>query len=188
MQLPVEMISFTGQLNGADAQLTWTTAIEESNAGFSIEHRGPRARFWSPFGFVEGEGTASEPTSYTYTALDLEAGLHRFRLRQVDVTGTQSLSKTVSVQGLPEEPGEIVVHSSASAHPRATITPRETGELHIALYDILGRQVDMLHQGTAQAGETVNVDLGAQSLSSGTYFLRSRTDQGVTTKRMVVVR
>jgi hypothetical protein len=93
----------------------------------------------------------------------------------------------ISVQVFQEKPVEIVVHSPLSA-PRAAITPREIGELHIALYDILECQVDMLHQRTAQAGETVNVDPSAQSLPSGTYFLRSRAGQGLTAKRMGVVR
>jgi hypothetical protein len=94
----------------------------------------------------------------------------------------------VSVQVFPEKPVEIVVHSPLSAHLPVAITPRKPGELRIALCDILECQVDMLHQRTAQAGETVNVDPSAQSLPSGTYFLRSRAGQGLTAKRMGVVR
>ncbi len=35
--LPVELVSFTGAADGSSALLTWTTASETNNAGFSIE-------------------------------------------------------------------------------------------------------------------------------------------------------
>ncbi|HHP7239062.1 T9SS type A sorting domain-containing protein, partial [Longibacter sp.] len=157
-------------------------------AGFYVEHQKPEEAQWLETGFVEGQGTTSDATSYRFAVEEIRTGTHQFRLRQVDIDGTETLSKTVSVRVIPDDPVEIIVRSSPSANPTATVTPRETGDMRVVLYDILGRQVDVLHQGMVQSGETVSIDLSGQRLSSGTYFLRTRTDQLSTTERVTVVR
>ena len=111
--------------------------------------------------FVDGQGTTTELTTYSYTSQRLETGMHRFRLRQVDVDGTESVSETVAVRVLPEETVNVIVRSSLSANPKATITPIEDGDPQVEFYDILGRKVDVLHRGTVQSGQNVHVDLSS---------------------------
>ena len=76
-------------------RLAWTTASETDNAGFYVEHR--REGGWADLGFVEGAGTTAEAQRYAFRATALEAGTHRFRLRQVDRDGTEHLSAEVEL-------------------------------------------------------------------------------------------
>jgi len=187
-RLPVELAVFDAQLNGTSSELRWTTASETGNAGFYVEHQKPRSEEWIESGFVEGRGTTTEATTYRYAIEELQAGTHQFRLRQVDIDGTETVSKTVSVQVLPTDPVEIIVRSLPSPAPSASVTPRASGPLTVRLYDILGRQVNILYQGRGEAGQTINVDLSNRGLSSGSYFIRVQADGIVATERLTVIR
>lgn len=187
-RLPVELAVFNAQLDGTSAELRWTTASETANAGFYVEHQKPRAERWIESGFVEGQGTTTEATTYRYAIDRLQAGTHRFRLRQIDIDGTETRSETVSIQVLPTDPIEIIVQSSPSPSPSASVTPRSSGPLTVRLYDILGRQVNVLYQGRGEAGQTINVDLSRRGLSSGSYFIRVRAGEAVATERLTVIR
>ena len=186
-RLPVELAVFDARLNGQTAELTWTTASETGNAGFYVEHQKPNAR-WIDSGFVEGQGTVTDATTYRYAIDDLGTGDHRFRLRQVDIDGTETVSKMVSVQVLPNDPVEIIVRSSPSPAPSASVTPRSSGPLTVKLYDILGREVDVLYDGSGEAGQRVNVDLSRRALASGSYFIRVEAGGAIATERLTVIR
>ena len=65
--IPVELTSFTGNVNNlGQVVLNWETATEVNNQGFEIERRTESSEYRT-VGFVEGNGTISEPRSYIYT-------------------------------------------------------------------------------------------------------------------------
>ncbi len=93
--LPVELMAVSATAVGRTARLSWTTASETNNAGFNVEQQtGAR---WRDVGFVAGRGTTTEQATYAYAVEGLDAGLHRFRLRQVDFDGSTHYSSTVEV-------------------------------------------------------------------------------------------
>ncbi|MEM1271084.1 MAG: hypothetical protein AAGI08_13670, partial [Bacteroidota bacterium] len=60
--LPVELTAFTALADGHDAlALSWGTATETDNAGFSVELMRPGTRTFQEVDFVPGAGTTSEP-------------------------------------------------------------------------------------------------------------------------------
>lgn len=63
----------------------------------------------------------------------------------------------------------------------------EAGTVHLAVYDMLGRTVRVLADGSFEAGHHT-VALDASDLPSGTYSYRLATDHGTAVKQMVVVR
>ena len=48
----------------------------------------------------------------------------------------------------------------------------------MSLYDVRGRKVRTLHEGTLSAGSSRTVTVAADGLSSGTYFVRFRAPGG----------
>jgi len=82
--LPVELSSFSAQRDGQSAVLTWSTASETNNAGFAVQHAIGTEGF-EQIGWVEGVGTTNEAQTYDFTAENLSAGTHRFRLKQEDL-------------------------------------------------------------------------------------------------------
>jgi hypothetical protein len=61
----------------------------------------------------------------------------------------------------------------------------ERQEVTLRLYDVLGRQVETLVNGTQDSRQETQLD--ASGLSSGVYFLRLETEGRVQTQRVTVV-
>ncbi len=187
--LPVELASFDARRDGTDAVLRWTTASETGNAGFAVQHADGTGDF-ERIGWVDGHGTTTEAQTYRFVAEELSAGTHRFRLQQEDLDGSTSLSEAVEVTVRPQ--GPIAIQKVAPNPVRQTgtlrFTARESGEVTVALYDVLGRQVKSLHQGRVSGGQAQQVRFDASSLSSGVYFLRVDGDGFTRTERLTVAR
>lgn len=185
--LPVEIVSLAVERNGTGAVLSWKTASETNNAGFAVQHAVGSGNF-EQIGWVGGAGTTTEAQTYRFTAEDLSAGTHRFRLKQKDLDGGTSLSDAVTVKVRPEGPVDI---QDIAPHPirksgTLAFSLRENGTVNVALYDALGRRVRTLHQGRAAAGQH-QVPMDVSALSSGVYFLRVEGDGFSKTRRVTVV-
>ncbi|MBL8010943.1 MAG: hypothetical protein JNJ64_10070, partial [Flavobacteriales bacterium] len=90
--LPVELVHFTADPTGpASVRLSWATASEQDNAGFTVE-RSTDLEDWTAVAQVAGAGDAQ--TLLSYEALDDPAppALLYYRLRQTDLDGGSTLS------------------------------------------------------------------------------------------------
>ena len=188
--LPVELTAFTGTLDDAGILLEWQTASETNNAGFHIEHRAPTAEGFSQIAFRDGNGTTVEARSYAFRVGDVEPGTHRFRLRQVDTDGTQSLSETITVQATLQEAFRL---SGAAPNPvRQTATldlaVKKAQAVRVDLYNLLGQRVETLFDGTARPGAPTTLTVDGDRLSSGVYFVRVEGEQFQATRKVTVVR
>jgi predicted nucleotidyltransferase len=190
--LPVELSRLTATLEGNDAVLSWQTASETDNAGFEVERRSPSGE-WSRIGRVAGAGTTPEPQSYRFrdTALPYTADSLTYRLRQVDLDGTNTLSEEITLTRAAVTDLELLGTYPNPARTRATIrfavpARADGGEATLQLYDLLGRRVrQVLISGTAGRHEQ---QLNVSGLSSGLYFLRLVAGGEVRTQRITVVR
>lgn len=76
--------------------LRWQTAAEYKNEGFALQ-RAPRGQDeWETLDFVEGQGTTSSSSSYSYVASGLSPGPHRFRLKKVRENGDTEYTDSIS--------------------------------------------------------------------------------------------
>ncbi|GIV58037.1 MAG: hypothetical protein KatS3mg042_0950 [Rhodothermaceae bacterium] len=170
--LPVELASFTAVPDGEAVVLAWRTASETNNAGFEVQHDAAGA--WHTLAFVEGQGTTAEGHAYTHRVEGLAPGMHRFRLRQVDFDGRFAYSPEVSVT--IDVPGAYEV-SAAYPNPfRGATTLRvavaKTQPVRVAVYDVLGREVAVLHRGPLTGGTTHTLRFEAGGLPAGVYVVR----------------
>ena len=62
-----------------------------------------------------------------------------------------------------------------------------TQHVRLAVYDVLGRQVRLLHEGSTRAG-TFRLTFNGQGLASGLYFYRLETAAGSLTHKMTLVK
>ena len=74
-------------------------------------------------------------------------------------------------------------------NPATTLTfgLPENSDIQLAVYDVMGRQVAMLAEGTMPAGEH-RVTFEAQGLPSGTYLARLTTPQSSFTRIMQLIK
>jgi hypothetical protein len=61
----------------------------------------------------------------------------------------------------------------------------ERAKVRLALYDVMGRQVRVLHNGPLKGRQEMQADLSG--LSSGSYFLRLKAGEEVRTRQITVV-
>ncbi|MEM8486905.1 MAG: T9SS type A sorting domain-containing protein [Bacteroidota bacterium] len=184
--LPVELTAFTGLVDGTDAFLSWETASETNNAGFEVQRFG--ASGWQQVGYVAGAGTTTEAQSYAFTVQGLTPGSHQFRLKQIDFDGTFAFSPTVTVAIQAGQRPQLIDAYPNPFKPRTTIrfSVPEQGVVSVKVYDVMGRLVAELHDGTLPAG-IHNIAWDASGMASGVYFYRMQAGAFVESKRMMLL-
>ncbi len=90
--LPVEIFSFTVQLDGNDAQIAWQVGEAANFSHFEIE-RSEDALHFQKIGYAKASGQPE----YRFTDAGLKSGNHYYRLRSVDLNGSAEYSPVVSV-------------------------------------------------------------------------------------------
>jgi len=180
------------------ATLTWKTAGSLPPSRFIVQHRSDSTAAWKKAGTVrttDSVGAATEDgPAYRFEVNELEAGLHQFRLAYAAPRpGKQSMHTTRAVTATVEM--SDAYRLSAYPNPirkRATVelAVKERQEVTVQVYDVLGRAVTTLHEGSMRAQDTKRLSLDASELglSSGTYFVRVKGEAFVATKRLTVVR
>jgi endonuclease I len=97
--LPVELTLFEAKKYNDDVLLSWHTASEINNKGFTIE-RSADGISWADAGFVKGNGTTSRNINYQFAdRMAFTSGVEvlSYRLRQVDYNGQTAYSRVVVV-------------------------------------------------------------------------------------------
>ena len=98
---------------------------------------------------------------------------------------------TAGEPGAPEDPPVLALGTPFPNPARGTATVAvdvpEAGAVRLSIYDALGREVAVAHEGALGAGRyPVTVDVGR--LPAGVYVVRLVTDAGAVVRRMTVVR
>ena len=180
--LPVELAAIQAMVEGEQTVLTWQTASEENNAGFEIQRRllgegrsspGVRDGDFESIGFVEGAGTVEEPQEYRFTdRLPFDADTALYRLRQVDLDGSATLSDPVTV--VRDAPERLAFVGTAPNPVRQSAIVRyllpTDGHVELAVFDLLGRRVATLVDEMQTAGRKT-VRLSDDHLSNGVHVL-----------------
>ncbi len=102
--LPVELTTFNArEVEKQKVRLDWVTASETDNLHFQVEHS-TDGRTFSALGAVAGAGNSVTEQAYEYLHETPVVGVNYYRLRQVDIDGTETLSEVreVNLSGSPE--------------------------------------------------------------------------------------
>lgn len=190
--LPVEWAEFSGVLQGDAVLLTWRTASETGNAGFHVDRRtgvGP----WTRLGRVASSdpgGTSSTPRSYRFqdASLPYAAETLTYRIRQTDLDGTVSYSKSITLRRAGVTALDLQAPFPNPAQSQATVrfaVPDGTEGARLILYDLLGRAVRSVDVSRANRQE---ITLPTGRLAPGVYVLRLTGGGQALTQRVTVVR
>jgi hypothetical protein len=92
--VPVELASFSASVNGNNVLLIWTTASEVNNKGFEVLRKASSLQStvsnseFEVIGFVEGKGTTTELTDYSFEDSNISSGTYQYGIKQIDFDGT----------------------------------------------------------------------------------------------------
>ena len=190
--LPVDLTGFTAVQSEEAVVLTWRTTSETNNAGFRVQHE--RAGGWQQLGFVPSkasDGSTTRAQSYRFVVdRRLGPGTHRFRLEQVDLDQSTSLSDPVQVDVQMEGALHLSAPAPNPTSGRATLSfaVREGTRAEVALYDVLGQRVRTLYEGRPPEEEARRLTVETGTLSSGVYVVRLQAGGQTRTGRLTVVR
>jgi hypothetical protein len=179
VSLPVELSMLTATASNGAVNIRWRTETEINNHGFEVERliNSHIPKFqnptWKKIGFVEGNGTSSISHEYSFTDHSASAGTYLFRLKQIDREGSVHYSESVEAK-IENVPNEFVLENNFPNPFNPSTTIRfgvpEASSVRLEVYDLLGRRVAELVNGTMDAGYREVIWNAA--VSSGVYVYR----------------
>lgn len=169
--LPVQMVSFTGNLSNNATLLNWTTSTEVSTANFEIE-RSIDGNSYSKIGTVTASGNSSVPLDYSYTdngVITLSASVIYYRLKIVDRDGHYDYSNIVTIS-LADVAGRVTIFPNPAADKaNVTIGATADGNVQWKILDNAGRTV-LQNNVDVRKGRN-NIVINIDKLSAGIYYL-----------------
>ena len=187
---PVEFLTLSAMEVDGFASVQWTTVNEVNNYGFRVEKRMAGGSDWAAAGFVAADRSASEWHAYAWTDDFPLAGPTEYRLAQIDLDGSVQYSGVLSVGDALAVSVSLsdVFPQPVAAGQTASLLLRGSTEtsVNVTLYDALGRRLRVLYDGDVQAGSSRILQIGTETLRSGTYFLRLVSPDGAQTRRFVI--
>ena len=192
IELPVELVSFDGILNGSILHLRWETLTETNNAGFEVQHRiaSLGTESWQFQAFIEGAGNTFTPQTYSYTLDNLSPGHHQVRLKQVDFDGTISYSSIVSIHIATGERLEVSPPYPNPFNPQTqfSVTVNVPQRVRISVYNSLGQRVMEVHDGILGASERHQFDILADDLPGGLYLIHAVGEHFSDTRQAMLIK
>ena len=191
--LPVELSSFTANLNGRNIELNWITKTEVDNYGFDIE-RMHQNQPWEKIGFITGNGNSNSPKSYSFIDDKLSgSGTYSYRLKQIDNDGTFEYSTVISVTA--DAPAEFILNQNFpnpfNPETNISFSLPEPGMVKLSVYNSLGKEVAVLVNRGLEAGYhsiPFNINSISGNYSSGVYFYKLETDGLIQTNKMILLK
>jgi hypothetical protein len=180
--LPVSLTAFSATVAGVNANLAWTTATEKNSAGFEVQVSTTGSSY-RKIAFVASKSPNSQQQQ-NYTYVDTEAGktgTRYYRLRQVDLDGTESFSpvRTVAFNG-----NAVATTTSAYPNPFTTYVDLSidaaiagTAPVRVQLIDMTGRIVREQMISVENASLRLNA---LDGLNSGLYLAKVSLPNGAT--------
>jgi hypothetical protein len=187
--VPVELTSFTANVVSGKVNLNWQTATETNNSGFNVERKSFDAHDWNTLSFINGNGTTTEPQSYSFVDENVAAGKYLYRLKQVDFNGMFEYSN--EIETIINAPDKFSLNQNYPNpfNPSTTIEfqlPKETF-VTLKVYNILGKEVASLVNEQKAAGvHKINFD--ASVLPSGLYIYKISTGNFEQTRKMLLLK
>lgn len=186
--LPVELLSFQVISEENFIKLTWQTASELNNKGFEIQRSGDRIN-WTSIGFINGKGTTTSVTDYSFTDRPDGDGEYLYRLKQVDFSGVFAYSDIVSVNFIGEPEIALFQNYPNPFNLSTTIGFRlpKTAFVSIKIFDVLGNLVSEIVSKEFPAGNH-EVEFSAEEIPSGVYVYYLQAGEVKLSKRMILLR
>ena len=172
----------TSTVNSTDATLAWMASA--NNLYYDVEYKEATASNW----------TVNNTSSISTQLTGLQAGtLYDVRVKAICLdsstanyssTVTFRTDWTVSTSSLPNDIEHLTIYPNPfNENVNMNITLATQQELSIDVIDVSGREISNTIQ-TLQKGENT-ISLPLKDLTSGIYFVRLTSENGVTTRRII---
>ena len=171
--LPLELTEFGGEKVKDQNLLHWATAREFNTSHFEIE-RSNDAMDFTKIGDLKCGNKKMENQIYQYWDKEPQTGINYYRLKQVDLDGTFTYTKTIAI----DNQGIITNFELQKMYPNPaqnTINfvfaiPSSNSEIAIEIFDSNGKSVTATTENYERGIQNFTQNLS--SFSKGLYILR----------------
>ena len=187
--VPVELVSFSCEVNYPSVKLHWVTATELNNQGFEVERKTSESDQWKKIGSVNGRGTITTPSEYYFNDENLTSGKYNYRIKQIDFDGSFEYSEVITADLSTPSAFELGQNYPNPFNPstRITYSIPKSSFVTLKVYDILGNEIATLVNQTQDAGN-YNVSFNAENLSNGIYIYSLNADNFTDVKKMILMK
>ena len=188
--VPVELSSFNAIAQEDNVMLSWITSTETNNMGFDIEKREIKSNSsWQKLGFVNGNGTTTEKSSYSYIDKNPFDGKSYYRLKQIDFDGSSKIYNAVEVDFETVKEYSLSQNYPNPFNPSTEIiyTLAKSGNITLKVYNLLGSEVATLVNGFMESGKH-SAKFNAKDYTSGVYFYTIKADNFTSTRKMMLMK
>lgn len=196
--VPVELATFSVQVERDQAELSWSTASETNNLGFHLERKQGN-NTWQEIGFINGHGTTLLTQNYSFVDRDLQPGVYSYRLRQVDFNGAFEYSPeiiaTVSAPQrfvLAQSYPNPLLHASSGTLIRYELPHSAPQPVELRIFNLLGREVrQLVHENQNGGYYEVRWDgrlANGEHAAAGIYFYELRSAGFRAIQKLTIVR
>ena len=209
--LPVTLSNFSAAYIGSVPIIAWTTQSESGNAGWNV-YRGdsPEAlqngdAFLVNGSLIDGAGTTSEPTNYTFTDEYVYSTntSYYYWLESVSISGVTENHGPVQLYIPNNNPGSPAVPTAFGLYqnypnpfnPTTAISfsVPSTTRATLTIYNQTGAKVTTLFQDIVPAKEVQTLtwdgtDSFGKEVASGIYLYKLQTEKDTFTRRMMLIK
>lgn len=185
--LPVQLKSFNAIVANRTVALSWATAAESNNDYFSIERSEDGVRF-EAVGKVKGAGTTGVRTDYAFTDDQPLSGVSYYRLKQTDFDGTESFSRTVSVEFSNRKAIELRPNIITNGTQVSIGMKKFDGTMNTSVWvtDSTGKIIAQENWGTIFANENRTIDVSG--FAAGVYQVQVKNGFNSFIEKLVVLK
>ena len=175
--LPVQLTGFDLENKQKEVVLHWESQSERDNDFYRLEVSA-NGEYWQELAIIDGAGTTTATTQYSYTDKNPFIGQSYYRLSQTDFNGQtqtlQSLSNTFYT-------GEYLVYPSL-VNELLYIKGPEIENTRISIVNNLGEEVWL--KGNLDGDKML---FNLSGLPNGNYFVRAHNESVSDVKRIVLL-
>ena len=191
--VPVQLFSFTAQVERDGVKLRWVIAYASSNFGFEIQHSKNKSNF-EKIGFVSSVSVTTDSKIYSFIHRPADFGTHYYRLKQIDINGSfEHLGLLQVVVSRPEN--FELSQNYPNPFNQGTLIQYQLNAMEhtvLVIYNLLGKNIRRLvdeQQGPGYYSVMWNGknDAGV-TVPSGVYIYELRTSNFVAHKRMILMK
>ncbi len=185
--LPVELINFDAKEKNETTFLNWSTAIENNNSGFEVEHS-IDGKLWEKINFIRGNGNSTIVNNYDFVHRDPKYGINYYRLKQIDFDGRFEYSKVISVNFKGENGviGELYPNPSKSGMINLEYSSQNNEEVNISVFDAKGELV--INQIRQILNGNNNLSFDFSNFDTGIYIVKIGREKNLTYRKLIIER
>lgn len=182
--LPIDLLSFSGELLPNANALQWITTNEINSDFFSLQYS-KDAQSFVDIHHTPAQGNSNTVRRYTFLHQQTEAAWHYYRLLETDKNGqTKTVGQVALFRTADQQTPSLHLYpnptkSTAQLYYHAT----QTETIQCTIYDVAGRIIQQYPQNVIKGDNTFEINL--QNYSDGLYWVQVSSGQTTVVARLL---